>query len=238
MNDIDLQNIIAIIQVLIGPISLSVALISLRSYLKFPNWRLFFLFAAFLSLSIPPTIRFVFAFFPVWSLIDIYYLSYLIASVLPFFLLAVVYSNERKTQSIVITRNQWIVGGLFILLEIGFILEVLIFDYGRYDYSAASGGATYLALIEFIIGSLGYLLLILTVISLFSYYRAKRTRNTLVVMIGFVCLLISHAYGVVNYVLLLVPLHDYNLEYWLVGSIELAGYIAFLAALIRLKVYR
>ena len=48
------------------------------------------------------------------------YVSYIfsVASVLPFAILAYVYLYERRTQSIKITRNQWIVGGAALLIQI------------------------------------------------------------------------------------------------------------------------
>jgi hypothetical protein len=220
-------------------------LLSLTSYLKFRNWRLLFLSVAFFLLAIPPTIHLIaysglVSQLPSGSSSVLFGISFIFstASVISFALLAYVYFNERKTQSIEISRAQWVIGGFLILAEVGFAIYVVNSSSGYLDLSSASTSSGYPALLNFLLGSVAYVLIILIIISLFSYYRAKNTRTTLVVMIGFVCLLFSQGYGIFIYFLYVIPDQSYYLGYGLVTSFELAGYIAFLAALLRLKVFR
>ncbi len=245
MNDTELQNILMVMRMVIAPVAISIMLISLTSYLKFRNWRLLFLSVAFFLLSIPPTIHLIaysglVSQLPAGSSSVLYGISFIFstASVVSFALLAYVYFNERKTQSIEISRTQWVVGGLLILAEVVFAIYVVNSSVEYLDLSSGSVSSGYLPLLNFVLGSVAYVLIILIVISLFSYYRAKKTRTTLVVMIGFVCLLFSQGYGIFIYFLYVIPTHNHYLSYGLVTSFELAGYIAFLAALLRVKVFR
>ena len=230
----ELEFVIFAMQVMIAPISISIAIIALKSYLRFRNWRFLFLSLAFFILSIPP----LFVIFPILFNSNQYSHFFYVASVLPFALLAFVYFDERRKQSIKITRSQWIIGGLPIIAYIILLSYILIPILGRMDLASEFGLMNYLNLIEYISGSIGYLLIILIVMSLFSYYRVKRTVNTLVVMIGFICLLFSHGFGLIYFVSIFIPRQDLLLEIGLMRSFELAGYIAFLAALVRLKVLR
>jgi hypothetical protein len=233
-------------RILIAPTAIGITLISFSSYLKFRNWRLLFLSAAFLLLSIPPTIELVlfsglFQGIPAWTMSELFYISYIFstASVLPFALLTCVYFNERKTRSIVITRNQWILGGLLVLAELVFITYALVLFFGNNGNSSAQVTWDFFSLLNFISGCISYILIILIITSLFSYYRAKKTKSTLVVMTGFIFLLLSQLYGNISSLLFYSPRLSYNLGVGLVTtSIELAGYIAFLIALLHPKVFR
>jgi hypothetical protein len=231
-------------QFLVVPISISIMLIALTSYLRFRNWRLLFLSVAFLLLAIPPTLNLLASMevelgLSPWTVSELLYASFIFstASVLPFAILAYIYFNERKNQSITITRPQWAFGGLLLLAEVGFIIFILLTNFGYTDLSSAFSTWQLLSLLNFISSSVAYVLIILIVISLFSYYKAKKKKNTLVVMMGFVCFLFSQGYGIFNY--FLYTLANPNvLGFGLVLSLQLAGYIAFLAALLRLKVFR
>ena len=243
LNDADLYNFLTIMRILITPISISIMFIALGSYLRFRNWRLLYLSVAFLLLSIPFAIDLL-TYSGIesessgWTLSQLYYISFIFstASFLPFALLAYVYFDERRTQAIKITTAQWIIGGVLLLAQISFIVYTLLFNYSYSD--SEFGIAPTLYLLNFILTNISYLLIILIAISLFSYYRAKKTKNTLIVMMGFVCLLFGQGYGVFNYLVHYLPSTNYSVGNVLVTSFELAGYIAFLIALLRLKVFR
>jgi hypothetical protein len=159
------------------------------------------------------------------------YVSFIfsVASVLPFAILAYVYLYERKTQSIKITRNQWIIGGAALLIQ----LSLIVYETTQYSYLFS--GDNNLGLISFISESVTGRLIILIVISLFAYYRAKKKRYTLLVMIGFILLFFGLGYGVDYVSITQLTIWDY---YGVLPLLELAGYVAFLAALIRLRVFR
>jgi hypothetical protein len=224
---------------LIVPVSVCITLIALRSYFKFRNWRLLFLSVAFLLLAISPTINLLINlsamfFLSAWWYSALSYFSYIfsIATILPFSLLAYVYFNERKTQSITITRRQWSVGGAIFLVQLGSVIYEFDSFHGYYP---TLGGSSYPFLVDFISGSLASLLIVLIVISLWSYYQARRSRNTLLVMTGFICLFIGLGFGII-YIALLHSDPLFSIGF--LQLVELSGYIAFLVALIRLKVFR
>jgi hypothetical protein len=233
MNELD-YTIVAM-QVLIAIISISIAIISMKNYSIFRNWRLLSLSISFFILSIPP-------FFSILSFLLStvqFFLILYVASVLPFALLAVVYFDERMKQAINITQEQRVVGGSLVLADIILIVYILLYIFpgaGILGFWPSYN----LYLIGFISANIGYLLVILIVISLFSYYQVKRTANTLVVMIGFICLLFSHGFGLLSYLYWTnIPVQGTPIGFGLVEkSLELAGYIAFLVALVRLKVVR
>jgi hypothetical protein len=174
---------------------------------------------------------------------DVPELQYLniITSILTLFaftLLTYVYSNERKAQSIKITRTQWLVGGLLGLVAMGFNLFMLI--------SAIAGHIFIEYAATILLGGISTLLIIYIVISLFSYYRVKKHSNTLVVMTGFVCLLLSKMVIAFHAILLITnapsagPQYRGEFSAWsgLAALIEVGGFIVFLVALLRLKVFR
>jgi hypothetical protein len=146
--------------------------------------------------------------------------------------LAYVYINERKTQSIRISRNLWIVGGIIFLGQLGLIVYEVVSSYNL-PYGNSSWYQPYL--IDYIFGGVASLLIIMIVISLFAYYRAKRTKNTLLVIIGFIFLFVGYGYGVPLFSIFQGTYLNYN-YYGLQYFFELIGFIAFLVALIRLKV--
>ena len=245
MSGMSIESFVWVLHLLIAPVALIIALISLDSYRKFRNWRLLFLSVAFLLLSIPPLIDLVrysgaLSGLSDWIDSELYYVSLIFSlfSGVPFALLAYVYMDERKKQSIEITRGQWIAGGFLILAEAAFVLSGLGSYIGAIDPYSGPSSLGVMFLVLFVTGSISYVLIILAVISLFSYYRAKGTRNTLLVMIGFFCLLMSHGYGVLGYLIHTIPGQDQDLGGGLVALIELGGYIAFLVALLRLRIYR
>jgi hypothetical protein len=234
----DLQNILSFSSILIAPVAVLITLISLRGYYKFRDWRLLFLSVAFLLFSVPPIANLLQISYtgPLlglspWTISILAYVSYIfsVASVLPFAILAYVYLYERRTQSIKITRNQWIIGGAALLIQFCLII------YETTQYSYLFTGDNYLGLVSFISGGITSLLVILIVISLFAYYRAKRKRYTLLVMIGFICLFFGLGYGVDYFSMIQLSIWDY---YGFLPFLELAGYVAFLAALVRLRVFR
>lgn len=228
------EPILFAMQLLTAPILISIAVISLRSYLRFPNWRLLFLSIAFFILSVQP---FFFVFSLFFSPIHFYLISY-VTFVLPFALLAIVYNDERRKQSIKITQRQWIVGGLMVFADIILTLYILMSIFLRIDSLRELGVYSDLFWAGVFFSNIGNLLIILIVISLFSYYQVKRSVNTLVVMIGFICLLFSHGLGLLSYFLPIIPMQDPFLGFGILRSFEIAGYIAFLVALVRLKVVR
>lgn len=238
----ELYQIIGILDIIIALIAISIASIALLSYIKVRQWRLLFLSAAFFLLFIPHVLKPVvfsgfFTSLSAWDYDIILYVWFLFdaATVVPFGLLAYLYFDERKTQSVRITRSQWIIGGLLLLAEVAYIATNLLINYTSGDpgVTIIFDTTTYLFLTRFILNGVSYVLIILIVISLFSYYRAKRKKNTLVVMIGFIFLLISHF--ITSTTLLMSA--DYSLT-GLATSVELLGYIAFLAALVRMRVLR
>jgi hypothetical protein len=244
VSDPFLLDILVALRMLVAPITIAIALTAFASYLRFRNWRLLFLAAAFLLLSVSPVIQLVL--FPglvpglsAWTAAELAYASYIfsIASVLPFALLAYVYFNERKTRSIEITPALWTVGGLLMAAGLVLLVYQIVAIYWQLNGVAVTVAPGPLVPIGFISGGVSYLLIILIVISLFSYHRARRTGNTLLVMVGFICLLISWLIDVLAFMWLSPSMYNYYLGQVMAATIALAGYITFLAALLRLKVW-
>lgn len=251
----DGPDFIFIMQVVILLISASVTLISLNSYRKFKNERLLLLAVAFLFISISALLKVYTYLQSVQRLgqgplseanVTSYFLTLSLISVVlivGFAILAYLYYTERKALSIRISRPQWIIGGIILLVQIGFFVFYFLFPLTNFMSSAGInstefGDLVLANLISSVTSTFYCVLLIFIIISLFSYYRAKRTENTLVVMIGFICLLVGNSFSIFGYLLSWAQYLANGQSLGLTDVIELAGYIAFLVALLRLKVMR
>lgn len=245
MSDQDFMGLIIAMEVLISAISLSITAISLTGYWKVRNRRLLLLAFAFLLLSLEPLLASLHSIglysIPLADMNDAMYWEVVLSSIslVAFAVLSYLYLKERKTQSIKISQNQWIVGGVLILIEICFACYISFTYIGQSNSNY--GMFQEWQLLNFLmvlIESISYVLIILIVISLFSYYRAKNTKNTLVVMIGFIFLMLGDGFGIFGNLLYLLPIQSPYQHLSMSVAFELAGYIAFLVALLRLKGFR
>lgn len=242
----NVSDVIIIIEVLIGLIAAAIMLISLISYRKFRNWRLLFLGVAFLLISIwpisGPFLTYVFPNLATgWSILEYSYLNafYSITLIIAFAILTYIYYNEIITQSIKIGKIQWFFAVLLILAELVFVycyVSPLVYQLG-YVQDGEIRNLLVLAILQYLFAGVSYILNILIIISLFSYFRAKHTNNTLVVMLGFIFLLFSQAYSLFGYLLISIS-GDYSQEMLAVLSFELVGFLAFMIALLRVRVFR
>ncbi len=216
-------------------VALSIAVLALRGYVRFQSWRLFFLAAAFLILSISPLLDVVrligsYTGLSQWDLDALEFASYLfiLSYVVAFFLIAYVYWDERRNNSIFFTRAQAWVGCGVLLVEFLFFLWV--------TWVPLSEGLLYSLQLFFylLLAStvVSHLLVLFIVISLYSYYRAKRTENTLLTLIGFSLILLTQSFR------LIYGTYHYSvgdpLSLYMIAPIELCGYLLFLVGLLRL----
>jgi hypothetical protein len=219
-------------------VALSIALMALKGYVRFRSWRLFFLATAFLILSMSPlldTARLLGDYLATsqWTLDALEFASYLftLCSVAAFFLIAYVYWDERRVQSIIFTRSQAIVGGGLLVIEFLLFLAVAWTPFSevlRYQFQLPT--ALYL-----VFTAVSHFLALFISISLYSYYKAKRTRNTLFAFIGFILILFSQSYGLFGWATEAISLMaDYQSSLVATASFELLGYLAFLVGLLRL----
>jgi len=214
-----------------GLISLVIGLIALRGFMLFRNWRFLFLSLAFLVLSILPLTVFI-DFFVSKATFNLPGNNAPIL-VIALALLSIVYADEIRKESIKITRTQWLVVGTLILPELILIIFLLSENHGDQSFF------DYLYIVFYM--GVAYVLIILVLASLFTYYKTKGGRSTLLTMMGFICLLFGQMIGVSIYVYVfifaLLPFAPSSAGYFLmVGFINLLGYLAFLVAMIRTRV--
>lgn len=223
-------------------VALAITLIALRSYVRFRSWRLLFLASAFFLLSLPPALDFIrLVWFPVtmdpWALDRIEFISYMftLASMVAFALIAYVYWDEKRTRSINFSRGQIVLGVLLIAAQ---LLFFLVASWWRLSEIAMPYNLTAVLYLAFT--NVSCILTIFIIISLYSYYLTKGTTNTLVAMVGFILILLGQAYGIYSSMaqeLLSNAFGDQEALSFIAGF-ELLGYLAFLIALVRLRLMK
>jgi hypothetical protein len=159
---------------------------------------------------------------------DIFYIQELI-EFLAFAVLAYIYYSERRARGIKITRLHWIVGGLVVGTFFS-LLAYLILTVGYLTLDLGQAISWSL----FVIGI--PVLEIYIIVSLFSYYKGVKNKNTLIVMAGFVCLFSYYlVITFLSYLLSHVWDYDVSFVFALASALTLAGYTLFLVALLRPK---
>jgi hypothetical protein len=223
-------------------VALAITLIALRSFARFRSWRLFFLAAAFFLLSLPPALDFIrLIWLPMamdpWALNRIEFISYMftLASVVAFALIAYVYWDEKKTRSIQFSRGQIALCVLLIAAQLSFFLFASWWRLSEISMPDNLTAVLYLAFTN-----VSCILTIFIIISLYSYYRTKRTANTLVAMVGFILILLGQAYGVYSSIAQELLSNGFGNQKALsfIAVFELLGYLAFLIALVRLRLIK
>lgn len=232
---------------IIAVISLTISGVSLRNYVEFRNWRLLFLTFAFLLLAIPPTILTLQVSGALSSLShdtmdELNYVAFIFSasSFVPFAFLGYVYSDEMKKQSIKITGRQWAWASALVISAFALYTYAFLNGYKSENLFAGQTIPDQLNALYFLMNGISDLLIVVIIVSLFAYYRAKGKKNTLVVMTGFSCLFISQLCSMLSYNL--IARDNIASISWSGGAdpltegIALIGYFAFLLALVRLKV--
>ncbi|MDW5563041.1 MAG: hypothetical protein SA339_07430 [Methanomassiliicoccus sp.] len=242
MNSIQVRELEYIYEAIQGAIvplvATCVAALALWSYHKFHIPSFLLLSASFFLMVIASAIGTIFLNGKVFSYDDSYawQLQIAIASItlLAFTLLASIYHSEKYAQDIKSTKAQRIVGGLIIAFELAIILYSAI-----YRFNSLPSFPAYLAA-YYLISSVTFVIMIYVVVSLYSIYCIGMSKNTLLVLVGFSCLVISSFVGSLATILFEV-LHssDFEAVYTLsalLGLITVVGYLSFLFALLRLRV--
>ena len=224
------------------PIAIIISILALRGFYKMRNWRLLFLAVAFLLLSLPylfDSVLFLgsFSFISSWSASELDYAFLLLSmeSVVPFGLLAYVYVDEVRKNSIKITRVEYSFAIGLILVGCAILASQSFFWSGLgWGISDAYPWPFFLIYSIFLI--ISYVMLILIILCQYSFFRAKRTKGTLVIMSGFICLLFSQGYGPMFYIM--TNMDRAGLGFMSATLLELTGYLLFLFALLRLRFFK
>lgn len=223
----DWSSVILALVVLVPLMAASIAIIAFWNYLRVRSWKLLVLSIAYALLAAHDSIPLING-----NLLNYAILSFF--SFLAFLLLAYVYYIERKARGIKITKLHWIIGGLVAFCSIA---ALLYFAFIKYQYELISQqflkDFTYVVMISATI-----LLAIYSIISLYSYYHIVKNKNTLAVMVGFVCLLLTYLLPLLfltpPLVRFLVSNFDYiGLYHLSLTLLTFAGYGLFLIALLR-----
>ncbi|GEM_PF-2094010 len=238
----DYQMLVAWANLLIGAISLAIASIGLRGYLRVKNWKSLFLTIAFLIISVSSLFSIPQAAgLAQWSTLlpgpgsgygQLLPILRTILQSVAFILLATIYADELRARIIELSRAQ--LDALSVLLAIILVTvsyvgieSALYFPFGL------------LALITYVFAAISTLMLLLIVASLFSYWRENDDSSTLIILTGFVFIL--------AYELFITLSFDQSFLEWVntitnglaepIGAIfSLLGYALFLLAIIRLRV--
>jgi hypothetical protein len=219
---------------LVGPVALTIGLISLRGYLLFRNWKFLFLSMAFILISIKPLLDLLlnlnlFAnsrLIPFWQSREVE----LGISILAFMLLAFLYTDEQRTSSIKISKLQWVA---FAILAISYPVIGFI-NVGSSFWVSFSGG--YQAWISLLfVNWIFYVIILIVIMSLLAHYRIKRSSITILSIVGFICILLGYAYPLLSTITFL---DSWPGLFYLgfAGPVTLFGYVLILVAIIQTRV--
>lgn len=252
---IDLILIDKIPLLLSGIIAIVIAAISLRNYLIIKNWRLLALGISFICLA---TIHFVLVLIlslPMedggnilstlsMSHLDLVLLLSSFGSALSLIILACVYGGRWNGGAIHIRWHQ-----AAMMPVVGAIGAILIYGSMRSHYfwkdeaflSILDRGWTTDIFILLWILVISSILTVFIIINLFNYQRVNGSSSTRIAMFGFIFIFIGQMSSLVllnNRSVWVVSDIYYNLNIYLfiVGMIDLMGYLAFLFAILSVKV--
>jgi hypothetical protein len=245
MNIIYPETIENFADILSGLIALLIALIALNGYLRFKNWRFLFLGTAFLILAVPLLIGIplLLGILSNESLsVDtvlglIVYLIY-VGAVVAFAMLTSIYLDESRKSEMRISGTQWAIGAILIVAELTFLAYELTYHYFSSDNS--SSGFNVYAVIEITALSISFALLVIVIISLISYYKTNKTTGTLLAITGFILLTIGQLYALSRFSRPMNSALFDATKGWgstVFSIVVLFGFIAFLVATIRTKVF-
>jgi hypothetical protein len=240
MNVIDPQAVSILAKVLIAPISLIIASIALRGYIKVRSESSLLLSISFFllsCLSFLPIVE-VLGLFP-WpsgnqgfEYIDqtILILNVLsIIQIAAFALLAYVYLKELKNGTIRFSRIQ---------LNILAAAFAFIIFYSLYAFNKYSGNSFGHPVFPFLSAILSVMLMLLIVTLVFSFYRAKGNRSTIIGMVGYLLILSNVAYGLISYDSIVWSMVHNGAGDWaaaMANVLSLTGYVVILVAIIRTR---
>ena len=228
---------------LAGLISLIIAILSIRSYLIIRSWKFLLLAASFLLLALPRLMLWT-------SVAGVYHIestnitnpltvAFILLSFgswIAFAMLAFIYYQERVETGVRITALLWSIGGILIIVQGLILLDIIGGGHILIGHPAVQDSLGMLSLGSLVISNV---LIVAIVISLVVYYGRKRSAGTLLALNGFSLILIAQT-------LTLLFLNEgaigtvYDMSRgWLIaftGGVSLIGFLAFLYAILRLKV--
>jgi hypothetical protein len=238
----DYQMLVAWANLLIGAITLIIASISLRGYLGVKNWKSLFLAIAFLIISFSSIVYIPQAAgITQWSTSlpgpgsgngQVLSIFITISQSVAFIFLAAIYVDEQRVHTIELSRAQ--IDALSVLFAITLVAFSYIGIKSAYYFPFGL-----LVLVTFIFAAISTLLLLLIVVSLFSYWRENDDSSILITLTGFVFILIYEIFTILSF--------DQPFLAWLnavmngqaelfVAVFSLVGYAFFLFVIIRLRV--
>lgn len=238
----DYQMFVAWANLLIGAISLVIASIGLRGYLRVKNWKSLFLAIAFLIISVSSLFSIPQAAgLAQWSTSlpgpgsgygQMVLILRTVFQSVAFILLAAIYADELRVRIIELSRAQ--LDALSVLLAIILVTvsyvgvkSALYFPFGL------------LALMTYVFATISALMLLLIVVSLFSYWRENGDSSIFITLTGFVFILTYELFTTLSFdrsfLACVNTITDGRAE--LIGAVfSLLGYAFFLFAIIRLRV--
>ena len=227
------------------PVPILISVFAFQSYFKIRSWKILFLSLAFLLLAIP--MLFVPATFAGWffdpgrtgiALIEYTYYISAFSSAIAFTLLAYVYLDEKRRETIRIGE---------LARTTTYILIALVWGFAAYLFSEsflspqpiAITAIWFLNIARLIAASISITLLIVVISSLRGYQKTERTPGTVKAIVGFSFILVAQLF--MN--------HYYAPQLWneimeatsgwifaLIGATNFAGFLTFYVALYRVKV--
>jgi len=229
--------------IIAGLISLMIAILSMRSYLMIRSWKFLVLSISFLLLALPRLLLLP-SFIGIWEMgssdivnpLTMTYVLLSVGSCAAFVLLAFLYHMERVEGGLRITAPLGALGGLLIVVQGILLLGLIGGEHASLDGSAVQGGLDMMSLLSLVLSNI---LIAIIIISLAVYYREKRRTGTLLALNGFSLILIAQT---LTLLLLgegaIATVYDLS-NGWLIsftGGVSLIGFLAFLYAILRLKV--
>lgn len=229
-------------QILIVSIALAIAVIALVGFVKVRSWRLLSLAIAFALLACSM------AAFPLaglgwsyWSLYDagsdMLFLSeypYILdiasfTQMAAFLFIVVVYLDELRGRILEFSRAQ------LDLLAASIAVVVVLASYGFLFYGNELGHPIF----PFLSMLTSLVLTVVIIFFLYAYFRQNKNASTLIGMTGFLLILSFEAYLALSYYAPLWSTFHNLTEGWssaIMVTLSLLGYVAFLIAIVRVKV--
>jgi hypothetical protein len=222
---------------LVGPVALIIGLITLGGFLRFRSWKFLLLSVAFLVISISPLLQFLsymqlldISLLQVLLVLQTQALRYLLPTI-AFLLLAVVYTDELRNETVRIGRTGWITFGIVVASYA--ILAMISLTINNPNTLT---GQFFMAP-QLIDGWICFTIVLVALAALYAHYRTKKKTNTLLTLGGFFLIMLGQI-GPLTFVYGI----DYGNEFAIVlfflleGPITLFGLLLLLAAIVKAKV--
>jgi hypothetical protein len=192
----DASQLVILFHSLTAIVSLVIAVIALAGYVRLRSWRLLFLGASFTILSVPYLID-IWQFLGLspgsdgWAISELNYISFIYSlfSWAAFALLAFVYLDEMRRESIALTKKQsW----MCVLMVTAEMVGVLVsFWFNHYNFLRFYDFLPNLLIMLSTMAS--FSLIIFITVCLFSYHQRKKKKQTAIVLAGFVIILFGYS---------------------------------------------